>query len=495
MPQHARSHGQAVRIVAVTKTHGPDAVQAAVDAGLGDVGENRVQEALPKMDAVSVPVRWHLIGHLQRNKVKSLPRFDLLHSLDSARLADAVHELGHASRRPVDALVQVSVVGEESKGGFAPGDLAVEAERMRSMDGLRVRGVMTMAPFDADDATLRRVFAGARAAATCCAAGTTRPSCRWACRATTSSRWKGATLVRLGTILSEHERHEPHDRQTFHLTPLDVRRYEFGKALRGYDPERVDQFRDQVAEELERLSRLNQDLDAKARGFHEQLRAFRERDKAINEALISAQQLRGEIREQADKEAQLIVREAKAEGERMVEDARAEIRRMEDQLASLERQRRAFLRRSYARRTPAVRDQRRRASAGGRPQRRARCVQRHARVAGIARQGMTTLSAAAPPARESAPNLHLFEAAEAAASVVRERFGARPDAAIILGTGLGRLASEIDAAAIIEYRDIPNFPLSTVESHAGRLLCGASAAKRSSRCRALPPLRGLSPSR
>src|ERR1051325_6937624 len=66
-------HRQTVTIVAVTKTHGPDAVQAAFDAGLGDVGENRVQEALPKMDAVPVPVRWHLIGHLQRNKVKSLP--------------------------------------------------------------------------------------------------------------------------------------------------------------------------------------------------------------------------------------------------------------------------------------------------------------------------------------------------------------------------------------------------------------------------------------
>ena len=87
-------HGQQVTIVAVTKTHGPDAVQSAWEAGLADVGENRVQEALPKMDLVSVPVRWHLIGHLQRNKVKYLPRFDLLHALDSARLADAVNELG-----------------------------------------------------------------------------------------------------------------------------------------------------------------------------------------------------------------------------------------------------------------------------------------------------------------------------------------------------------------------------------------------------------------
>jgi DivIVA domain-containing protein len=131
--------------------------------------------------------------------------------------------------------------------------------------------------------------------------------------------------------------------ETFHLTPLDVRRYEFGSKLRGFDPARVNQFRDQVAEELERLSRVNLDLDAKARGFHEQLRAFRDRDKAINEALVSAQQLRGEIREQAEKEGQLIVREARAEAERIVDGARSEIRRIQEQLASLERARRAYL--------------------------------------------------------------------------------------------------------------------------------------------------------
>jgi len=100
--------------------------------------------------------------------------------------------------------------------------------------------------------------------------------------------------------------------ESFHLTPLDVRRYDFGRALRGYNPARVDQFRDQVAEEMERLTRINQDLDAKARSFHEQLRAFRERDKALNDALVSAQQLRGEVREQAEREAQLILREAQA---------------------------------------------------------------------------------------------------------------------------------------------------------------------------------------
>ena len=131
--------------------------------------------------------------------------------------------------------------------------------------------------------------------------------------------------------------------ETFHLTALDVRRYDFGRALRGYDPERVEQFRGQVAEELERLSRLTQELESKARSFHEQLRAFRERDKALNEALVSAQQLRNEIREQAEREGQLVLREAQVEAERNMEFARAELTRMEDQIASLDRTRRSFI--------------------------------------------------------------------------------------------------------------------------------------------------------
>ena len=131
--------------------------------------------------------------------------------------------------------------------------------------------------------------------------------------------------------------------EAFRLTSLDVRRWDFGSALRGYDKMRVDQFRDQVADELERLTRLNQDLEAKAKGFHEQLRAFRERDKAINDALVSAQQLRAEIREQAEREAQLSLREARAEGERQVEGMRGEVKRLEDEITGLERVRRAFL--------------------------------------------------------------------------------------------------------------------------------------------------------
>ena len=196
-------HSQRVTIVAVTKTHGPEAVRAAWDAGIADVGENRVQEATSKMHEIDLPVRWHLIGHLQRNKVKSLEGFSLVHSIDSPRLADAVSEFGLARGTPVDALVQVNVVGEESKGGFSLAELPAEADRFHERAGVRVLGVMTMAPLDADEATLRRVFAGARAA---------RELLREAGLAATELSMgmsndyevaveEGATMVRLGTIL------------------------------------------------------------------------------------------------------------------------------------------------------------------------------------------------------------------------------------------------------------------------------------------------------
>lgn len=202
-------HGQAVTIVAVTKTHGPEAVFAAEAAGISDVGENRIQEALPKMEAAAtslLALRWHLIGHLQRNKVKSLFGFSMVQSLDSARLADAVNAYALEVGRPwapFDVLMQVNVVGEASKGGFARDAWKREAERLRGLEGLTVRGVMTMAPLDADEKTLRTVFAGAREA---------RDVLRAAGHEATELSMgmsndyeiaveEGATYVRLGTVL------------------------------------------------------------------------------------------------------------------------------------------------------------------------------------------------------------------------------------------------------------------------------------------------------
>jgi len=155
-------HGQNVAIVAVTKTHGPEAVSAAFEAGLPDIGENRVQEALGKMENVAVPVRWHLIGHLQRNKVRSLDSFSLFHALDSSRLADAVNRFGEERGRAVDVLMQVNPVNEETKGGYEMSTVAAESSRLVAMSGLRVRGAMTIARLGADEAELRRTFAAVR---------------------------------------------------------------------------------------------------------------------------------------------------------------------------------------------------------------------------------------------------------------------------------------------------------------------------------------------
>lgn len=196
-------HGQAVTIVAVTKTYGPEAPLAAWEAGVRDVGENKVQEALGKIPQVDAPLRWHLIGHLQRNKVKQVDPFHLIHSMDSARLADALASHGTSRGRPVDVLAQVNVSGEETKGGYEPSMFEQEAGRLAGMPGLVVRGVMTMAPLDADEATLRAVFGGARRCAELLrAAG--HPATELSMGMSGDYEVaveEGATLVRLGTVL------------------------------------------------------------------------------------------------------------------------------------------------------------------------------------------------------------------------------------------------------------------------------------------------------
>lgn len=195
--------GQNVTIVAVTKTHGPDAVRAAWDAGLHDVGENRVQEALAKMDIVTVPVRWHLIGHLQRNKVKALDGFAMLHALDSARLADSVDELGLKRGKPMDVLIQVNPAEEQTKGGYRIAELPAESGRLAKMNGLRVQGVMTMARLGADERELRETFRAAREARAVLAADG-HPATELSMGMSSDYEIaveEGATMVRLGTSL------------------------------------------------------------------------------------------------------------------------------------------------------------------------------------------------------------------------------------------------------------------------------------------------------
>lgn len=196
-------HGQSVTIVAVTKTHGPEAVQAAYAAGIADIGENRVQEALGKIDQVREPVRWHLIGHLQRNKVKSLDRFVLFHALDSSRLADEVDRFGRGRGSPVDVLIQVNPAREETKGGLATTEIEEFGQRLRDYAGLRIRGAMTIARLGADERELRETFGAVREARRILAdAG--HPATELSMGMSQDFEIaveEGATMVRLGSIL------------------------------------------------------------------------------------------------------------------------------------------------------------------------------------------------------------------------------------------------------------------------------------------------------
>jgi pyridoxal phosphate enzyme (YggS family) len=148
-----------VRIVAVTKTHGPDAVRAAVAAGLADVGENRVQEALPKQDVLAgLPVAWHLIGTLQRNKARhAAGRFALIHSVDREDLAvELDRRMPPGGRQAV--LVQVNCSGEPQKGGVEPGELGGLLGALAGLPHLDVRGLMTMSALTDDVTEQRRAF-------------------------------------------------------------------------------------------------------------------------------------------------------------------------------------------------------------------------------------------------------------------------------------------------------------------------------------------------
>ena len=124
----------------------------------------------------------------------------------------------------------------------------------------------------------------------------------------------------------------------FNLTPLDIRKQEFRKSLRGYEPESVEDFRLRVADALERAIRERQLLEERLSALTEQLRVFRERERAMNDALVAAQQLRQDTRSAAEREGQVIVREAQAEAKRVLDEARAAQSAVEARMAEAERQ-------------------------------------------------------------------------------------------------------------------------------------------------------------
>jgi PLP dependent protein len=201
-----------VTIVAVTKGHPAEAVMAAAAAGLRICGENRVAELEAKRAELGAVVEWHLIGHLQRNKVRrSLPHFDVLQSVDSDRLAEAVSAEAVRAGTTVRVLVQINASGEASKGGFDVRDGEGPVARVAALPGLVVQGLMTMAPYEAAEAELRETFGGMRTLFERCEAEVSGFEARHLSMGMSNdfeiAVEEGSTMVRLGTVLfGERER-------------------------------------------------------------------------------------------------------------------------------------------------------------------------------------------------------------------------------------------------------------------------------------------------
>ncbi|MGQ9753700.1 MAG: YggS family pyridoxal phosphate-dependent enzyme [Thermaceae bacterium] len=155
--KRAGRRAEEVRLVAVTKGHSVEEIKEKVLAyGAFPLGESRVQEALPKMEALGA--EWHFIGPLQRNKAKFMPRFALVHSLDSLRLAQALNRVGEREGRPLRVLVEVNLGREPQKHGFLEEDLPEALAQIRELPFLQVEGLMTVAPV-APAHVLRPLFA------------------------------------------------------------------------------------------------------------------------------------------------------------------------------------------------------------------------------------------------------------------------------------------------------------------------------------------------
>lgn len=153
-----------IRLIGVTKYVAPDVARELVAAGLYDLGESRPQELWRKAEALPDPlIRWHMIGHLQRNKIRrSLPSIALLHSGDSLRLLEAVNEECAAMERTQPVLIEVNISGDSNKHGFHPHEIGDALPRIAALSQLQVVGLMAMAALEGGPERARRDFAALR---------------------------------------------------------------------------------------------------------------------------------------------------------------------------------------------------------------------------------------------------------------------------------------------------------------------------------------------
>jgi pyridoxal phosphate enzyme (YggS family) len=202
-----RSDFDSITVVAVTKGHPIEALYAAREAGLRVIGENRVQEARQKRElAGDLGLSWHLVGHLQRNKVRHALRiFEMIHSVDTLRLAETIDREAAKSGRPARVLVQVNASREASKHGVPVEEAPEVVRRICKLPNLRVTGLMTIAPLTGDERVLRDTFRRTRELFELCGERVERFEARDLSMGMSNDYEiaieEGTTMVRLGTVL------------------------------------------------------------------------------------------------------------------------------------------------------------------------------------------------------------------------------------------------------------------------------------------------------
>jgi len=202
-----------VIIVGVTKTFGPEIVNALVDAGVEHIGENRIQEFIEKKPRVTRPCRWHLVGTLQRNKAtKAVGQFELIHSVDRLTLAETLSRLGEERGITTRILLEVNTSGESTKHGFTPDDVAEAAAKVAALPGLSFEGLMTVGPLTGDPAVVRRSFERLRTLRDRIETGLGRSLAHLSMGMSDDfdiAVEEGATMVRLGRVLLGEHRGAP----------------------------------------------------------------------------------------------------------------------------------------------------------------------------------------------------------------------------------------------------------------------------------------------
>jgi len=150
---------QEIKLVAVTKTATLEQIKEAINEGVKIIGENKVQEAKGKYQVLTTEVKWHLIGHLQTNKVKyAVEIFDLIHSVDSIKLAKEIDNRSVQFKKTIDVLIEVNISGEETKYGYNPEKVEAFLKEISEFSAIRVRGLMTIAPISKNEEEVRPYF-------------------------------------------------------------------------------------------------------------------------------------------------------------------------------------------------------------------------------------------------------------------------------------------------------------------------------------------------